>query len=229
VSGAPAVLLAAVLAASAAWWAVGPPQAGRWARLGVAAERTPVLLRWRRAVARGRRDRERVRVVQALSALAAELHSGQPPPAALRHAGGEPPCWPAALAAAAAGDDIAAGLRRDAREHAALAGLAACWQVGEATGAGLAEAVDRVARAARLDEESRSQLAAHLAGPRATARVLAALPAVGLALGVMLGADPVGWLLGTPLGWACLALGVLLSAGGVAWTAAIVRGVERRL
>jgi tight adherence protein B len=170
-----------------------------------------------------------MRVVQSLSALAAELHSGQPPPAALAYAAGEPPCWPAALAAAEAGDDIAAGLRRDAREHPALAGLAACWQVGESTGAGLAEAVDRLARAARLDEETRSQLAAHLAGPRATARVLAGLPVVGIGLGVMLGADPLAWLLGTPLGWCCLALGVLLSAAGMAWTGAIVRGVERRL
>lgn len=180
-------------------------------------------------VDRRRRDRERIRVVQALSALAAELHAGQPPPAALAHTGGQPACWPTAVAAAEAGDDIAAGLRRDAREHPTLAGLAACWQVGESTGAGLAEAVDRLARAARLDEETRSQLAAHLAGPRATARVLAGLPAVGLALGVMLGADPLGWLLGTPLGWGCLVLGVLLSAAGMAWTAAIVRGVERRL
>jgi tight adherence protein B len=220
---------AALCAALAAWWLVGPPQATRWMDLGPTRASGPDLRRLVARLQRGRRARERVRVVQALSALAAELHSGQPPAVALSSAAGAPPCWPTALAAVTAGDDIPAGLRRDARDHPALAGLAACWQVGDATGAGLADAVERLAQAARLDEESRAQLAAHLAGPRATARVLAALPVVGIGLGVLLGADPLGWLLGTALGWACLTLGVGLTTAGVLWTAGIARGVERRL
>ena len=48
---------------------------------------------------RRRRARERVRVIQALGALAAELEAGQPPRAALRRAGGEPSVWPVAHAA----------------------------------------------------------------------------------------------------------------------------------
>lgn len=57
-------------------------------------------------------------------------------------------------------------------------------------------------------------MGAQLAGPRATVRVLALLPLIGLGMGLLMGADPVGFLLGTPWGWACLVLAALLEAAG---------------
>ena len=72
--------------------------------------------------------------------------------------------------------------------------LAACWRVGEGTGAGLAAAVTRLAAASRESERIRLELAVRTAEPRATMRVLAGLPAFGLLLGTGLGADTVGWL-----------------------------------
>jgi tight adherence protein B len=68
-----------------------------------------------------------------------------------------------------------------------------------------------------------------MAGPKATARVLALLPAVGLLLGSGLGGSPVAWLLGTPLGWLMLALGLGLEAVGLWWVRRLVRGVEKHL
>ena len=69
-------------------------------------------------------------------------------------------------------------------------------------------------------------MAAQLAGPRATAVLLALLPAFGLAMGNALGADPLAVLVGTPLGQGCLVLGLLLEAAGLLWTARITRRAE---
>ncbi len=178
---------------------------------------------------RRRRARERLRVVQALGALAAELQAGQPPLAALDSAGGVPCVWPRALAAVRLGEDVGAALADDAAEHAVLRQLAACWQVAAQSGSGLAPAVSQLAGSARTNEDVRVHLEGQLAGPRATARMLAVLPFVGLGFGVMLGADPVGWLTSTPFGWACLVSGLGLTALGSWWTGRIAATVERML
>jgi tight adherence protein B len=181
---------------------------------------------------RGGRSRSaaaRTQVVQALSALAAELASGRIPSEALVDAGGDPSPWPAAVAAARHGGDIADGLSRDARSRAGLRHLAACWRIAETTGAGLAPAVARLAAAARSDERARVELDAQLAGPRASARLLATLPIVGLALGTLLGADALAWLVTTPIGVVCVAGGVTLTALGLWWTRRIAASVERLL
>jgi tight adherence protein B len=83
------------------------------------------------------------------------------------------------------------------------------------------EQADRAARAGRA---RRRQLAALLAAPRATAALLAGLPAVGLALGAAMGAGPVTVLLHDPAGQGALLVGVLLELAGLAWTGRIVRG-----
>lgn len=178
---------------------------------------------------RRRRSQERMRVVQALGALAAELQAGQPPLAALDSAGGRPCVWPRALAAARLGEDVSTALTADADEHAVLRQLGACWQVAARSGSGLAPAVAQLAVSARAAEDVRVHLEGQLAGPRATARMLTVLPFVGLGFGVMLGADPVGWLISTPFGWACLAGGLTLTALGSWWTGRIAVAVERML
>jgi tight adherence protein B len=173
--------------------------------------------------------RERIRAVQAIGALAAELEVGQPPRQALEGSGGAPSIWPAALAAAQMGGDVASGLVLDSRHHPVLHQLAACWQVAAESGAGLAAAVGRLATAARAAEDVRVDLEAQLAGPRATARMLAALPVVGVGFGLMLGSDPLAWLVGSPPGRACLLGGVVLTATGTWWTGRIAARVERLL
>ena len=107
--------------------------------------------------------------------------------------------------------------------------LAACWQVGADTGAGLAASVGRLAATARAAEDVRVDLEGQLAGPRATARMLALLPLVGIGFGMMLGSDPLAWLLGTTPGRLCLLAGVILTAVGTVWTGRIAARVERLL
>lgn len=234
---------AVALAACAAWLAVRPwSEVRATATAGPsAAQRSVVVDRLtRRGVdlvgrvgigpaSRRRRASERVRVIQALGALAAELEAGQPPGMALDRAGGLPSVWPATRAAARLGGDVVGALAVDAREHGVLRQLAACWQVGADTGAGLSLSVGRLAEAARAAEDVRVDLEGQLAGPRATARMLALLPLVGIGFGMMLGSDPLAWLLGTTPGRLCLLAGVLLTAAGAFWTGRIAARVERLL
>ncbi len=168
-------------------------------------------------------------MIQALGALAAELEAGQPPGAALGRSGGQPSVWPVTLAAVQMAGDVTAALAVDARENGVLRQLAACWQVGADTGAGLAVSVGRIAATARAAEDVRVDLEGQLAGPRATARMLALLPLVGIGFGMMLGSDPLAWLLGTTVGRLCLIVGLLLTVTGAFWTGRIAARVERLL
>lgn len=178
---------------------------------------------------RRRRAARRMLVVRALAALSAELEAGQPPREALRRAAGDPPAWPRALASLRLDADVAAALESDADDRPVLAHLAACWRVSADAGTGLAAAVARLAESARAAEDARVDLEGQLAGPRATARLLALLPAVGVGFGFLLGSDPIGWLLTEPLGRVCLSAGVLLTAAGAWWTGRIAASVERLL
>lgn len=177
---------------------------------------------------RFKREQHSAQVIDALASLEAELQSGQAPSAALVRAAGLPPAWPSALSAIRIGGDVAAALRNDASAAPVLGQLAACWEVAADTGSGLCQSVAVLAESARTQEELQGSLNAELAGPRATTRVLTLLPVLGILLGVAMGADPVGWLLGSPLGLLCAAGGLLLSVAGGLWSRAIVRRVERQ-
>ncbi|MFH8345196.1 type II secretion system F family protein [Streptomyces sp. NPDC018045] len=176
------------------------------------------------------RERRGAAVIELCEAVAGELRAGRQPGQALTAVGapgfGEEG---AALGAAARfGGDVPAALRAAARLPGAegLAGVAACWQVAVDGGAGLAAGLERIATALRAERDQRDDLRAQLAGPRATALMLALLPVGGLAMGSALGADPLGVLLHTPAGWACLLVGGLLEWCGVAWTARIITAAE---
>lgn len=185
---------------------------------------------------RARSDGLRTASLDLVASFAAELRTGSEPRSALATAAEAvtgpvateafPPVVAAARGPAA---DPAAALARVGRTRGCelLADLAAAWRVTESTGAGLAGAAARLAAAARADEAVRRELAAQLAGPRATALLLTGLPVVGLLLGATLGADPAGFLLGTAAGRCCLLAGAALVTAGTVWTEAIVTRAER--
>ncbi|MCE5292187.1 MAG: type II secretion system F family protein [Nocardiaceae bacterium] len=104
--------------------------------------------------------------------------------------------------------------------------IGAIWQVAERHGLSVGDLLD----AARRDLAGRLRFddAVHssLAGPRATATVLSALPLFGLALGEVMGAHPVGVLLGGGVGGILLALGCAFACAGRLWTHAIANGVR---
>ncbi len=181
---------------------------------------------------RGRRrsaEARRAQVVDLLGALAAELRAGSQARLALATVcAGSGPLRPVAAAARSPVADPATALADAAAAPGAgaLADLAVAWRVVSETGAGMADVVERLAATARSDDEVRREVAAQLAGPRAAATLLSALPGAGVALGAALGADPLGFLLGAPVGRACLLAGVLLVATGTAWTEAVARRAD---
>jgi tight adherence protein B len=185
-----------------------------------------------RRLAGRREERELDAVVEAVSTLSAELRAGQQPGPALRTAaavthGAAAQALSAAAATALLGGSAPATLRAagGCAEPAAgvLRWLAAGWQVSESAGAPLCAVLEQADQAARAGRARRRQLAALLAAPRATAALLAGLPAVGLALGAAMGASPVTVLLHAPAGQGALLTGVVLELAGMAWTGRIVR------
>jgi tight adherence protein B len=96
--------------------------------------------------------------------------------------------------------------------------VAACWRIGAERGGALATVLDGLAAALRDEEAQRQEISTQLAGPRATARLLAGLPLLGLGMATMLGADPLAFLFGTLPGLGCLAGGVGLNVVGLWWT-----------
>lgn len=164
-----------------------------------------------------------------LDALAAELGAGRDPASALVAVPASASVCPRALAAARSGGDVARAMLGDGERSPTLRSTAACWEVASGSGAGLAASLVVLADSAREDERVRAELEAGVAEPRATALVLACLPAVGMALGAGLGAQPLAWLLGTPVGRAVLAAGLLLEAAGAVWAWRITTSLEEGL
>lgn len=171
-------------------------------------------------------------VVEVLGGLRDELLAG----AALRvafersvMATGDTDVCSESLAVCRMGGDVATALRRDGRSQPLLLSLAALWQVSEGSGSALAAALERLLDGAVQSARLRREVAGQLAGPRATMRVLAVLPVVGIGMGLLMGANPIGFLLGTVWGWGCLVAAVVLEILGVLWIRAMVHGIERQI
>ena len=101
--------------------------------------------------------------------------------------------------------------------------LAAAWSVAEVAGAPLASTLRDVSESLRSLAATERAVALALTSPRATARIVLVLPAVGLLFGVVLGFDTIGVLVGTPLGVACLVLGAALMLTAWRWNRHLVQ------
>jgi tight adherence protein B len=194
---------------------------------GVATGASRLLLRARRARLA---DARAEAVLLACEGMAADLAAGQPPLAALRRAAA---AWPELGPVATAGEldaDVPQALRAlaDLPGAGQLRSVAAAWQVAHRTGAGLAGALARTAETLRDDRRTLRMVSTELAAARATARMMAALPALVLLFGVGLGGDPVGFLLHSPAGLGCLVSGLLLTYAGTAWLHRIADAVLAR-
>jgi tight adherence protein B len=167
----------------------------------------------------------------ALRRITEELRAGSHPATALAGVQADGPIAARLLAPAATaarlGDDVPAALRRAQRAAsgaaAELGRVAAAWSLAERHGVPLADVLVGVHDDIRWRIRFGAGVRALLAGPRATAGVLTALPGLGVALGQLLGADPIAVLRGGPLGQALLVVGLGLIAAGRAWTEQILR------
>jgi len=168
--------------------------------------------------------------------MADELAAGAHPAAALAGTAADGPRARAVLTAAAdaggVGEDVPTALRRGAGLHpeitAEVERLAAAWALSDRCGVPLAELLSGAAADLAWRVRFAARVRAELAGPRATAVVLTALPALGLGLGQLVGADPVGVLRDGVLGQALLVVGVALACAGLAWTGRILRAAVPR-
>lgn len=225
---------------------IGALLAGPGGSLAAAMVTGTATARWRASRDRRAAATAATGLSDALGVLVAELRAGAHPGDAVRAAADthadRPPGGPltmstdvptdvvralAAVAAAASlGGDVPAVLRSagPAPLRSWMGRLADAWSLADRYGIPLADLLDAV----RSDTEHRVRFAAEvqsrLAGPRATASVLAGLPLLGLALGHAVGAAPLRVLCETPVGQVLLAIGTGLACVGVQWSARLVSG-----
>jgi tight adherence protein B len=179
-------------------------------------------------IARRRADHRRAAVREACDVVVAELRAGHSPARALEAAADVLPDLAHVVVTSQRGGDVPTAMRAVQRAgDETLDRLAVAWAVASTSGAGLAGVLERVAGGLRDEEVLRREVAAQLSAPRASARVLAALPILGLALGTGAGADPIGFLLGSVYGWLCLVAAVALATVGLVWVERLARAAER--
>jgi tight adherence protein B len=167
-------------------------------------------------------------LVQRLSVL---LSAGVPPPSAWGYLvpdGGTPGQSTrdqvvAAIRANVAADEAILAVVGTAPASAGWRGLAAAWRVASEAGAPLAPTLAELAASLRDLAETEREVQVVLAAPIATARMVMALPAVGVLFGLALGFDTLGTLFGTPVGVICLAVGVALILAARFWNRRLVR------
>lgn len=238
------VVMGAGLAGLAGWMLAAPSSArrrleamtGGWRAVPGSDVLRRARDRWERLrSARKSESLWRTAVIDVCDGMAAELRAGRTPQAAFVHAvavvdprAGGPIMTEWRRCRAGGTDTGPAALERLAERPGAdgLRMLAACWRVGADKGGTFAPVIEGLATALRDEEAQRQEIAAQLAGPRATVRLLAALPILGVGMAAALGADPLSFLFGTVPGLACLILGIGLDLAGLWWTRRLARSAE---
>ncbi|MGY1855133.1 type II secretion system F family protein [Modestobacter sp. SYSU DS0290] len=167
-------------------------------------------------------------LAEALGVLVAEVRSGRPLAEA---AGAAAAGCPDRVTARALEPVLRLGepppLRPGDPLGPALVRLAAAVRLSLRTGCSLAAVVGAVEDDLRARLRTAAELRAAVAGPRASATVLAGLPVLGLLMGAGVGADPWRVLTTTTPGTVLLVVGVGLEVAGLAWSARLVGRVVR--
>ncbi|WP_402462731.1 type II secretion system F family protein [Isoptericola aurantiacus] len=207
------VLAAGALVGAAVWCATAPP--GRRAEELADRSARPVVRRrlptWRkRGNRRGGEDPVRV----AVALVVGLLRSGTPPGAA----------WSRALRVPTAHDGVPEieTLTRVVGDRSGAAAVVAAARLSRDVGAPLGGVLEAVGAALVARAEARADREASLAGPRATARVLLWLPALGVVFGAALGADPLATATDGGFGTAAVVLGLMALLAGRWWTGRLV-------
>jgi tight adherence protein B len=132
------------------------------------------------------------------------------------------------VAAAEDGDSISGAVVRAAEGapvgiRQAWHGLAAAWFVATESGAPLAPCLRDLASAFRSIGQTQRDLQVALAGPAATARLVMALPVIGVLFGMGLGFNTLQTLFTTMPGLACFGAGTVLMIFGGWWNKRMIR------
>jgi tight adherence protein B len=197
---------------------------------GVCAGSAVRAVRSARRAAAGRRRAQAV--AEGLGVLAAELRAGR---SVEESADAAVAGCPDEVAAAAlglvlrtgAGPPTPAGGSPDDVSQV-LVRVAAAVRLSARTGCSLAGVAAAVEDDLRARARAETELRAAVAGPRASATVLAGLPVLGLLMGGGVGADPWRVLTTTGTGTVLLVVGVALELAGVTWSSRLVRRAVSR-
>ncbi|KAA9085273.1 type II secretion system F family protein [Microbacterium radiodurans] len=158
-------------------------------------------------------------VASTLQRIAVLLEAGIAPDVAWRHLAASGDATASAVVSRRdAGTDLAGAI---AARGGAWRDAGAAWQVASTVGAPLAHSLRVIAEAVRAAERTRDDIRVALAEPAATARLVAWLPLVAVALSVALGFDPVATV-AHPLGAASLTGGAALMMLARFWTRRLV-------
>ncbi|MDR1237283.1 MAG: hypothetical protein LBK28_03485 [Propionibacteriaceae bacterium] len=160
------------------------------------------------------------RVLAGCRQLAGLLRLGQMPVQALEVVAADNPLYAESFAVARVGGELATTFRRlgTVAGQEGLLRLGMAWEVSATTGASLTSTLDGLVKTMSAAAETQQTVAAELSAPRATSRLLAGLPLVGIMLGFGMGGDPATFLTGTPFGQVVLVVGVGLACAGVFWS-----------
>lgn len=182
---------------------------------------------WWRLRAR-RRDRDSIAaaetMAEALRTLVAELRAGTHPAVAAESAATDAgPSTARTLRSIAAtvrlGGDLGPGsFPAERRRSPAVDQLIRAWSLAQRHGLPLADLLDAVRRDVESSARFAGQAAAKMSGPRASAAILAVLPAAGVVLGEAIGARPLQVLGDTGAGQVLLLVGSALTCVGIAWS-----------
>jgi tight adherence protein B len=185
---------------------------------------------WTLRVRRRRRSdrgiRESRELETAIDVLVGELRVGAHPAAAFAVAAEETagPVAGACRAVAARarlGADVAAGLRGVAETSVLQPHwerIAVCWQLAADHGLAMAALMNAAQRDIAERQRFSGQVRSAMAGARATAAILASLPVLSVAMGQLIGAGPMAFLLGGRLGGCLLVVGLTLVCAGLLWS-----------
>ncbi|RRO17364.1 secretion system protein [Saccharopolyspora rhizosphaerae] len=165
----------------------------------------------------------------ALRLLVTQLRAGAHPAAAAEGAAADAGPGVSGIfrdlaATARLGGDVSA---LTGRPRAQVDRLVRAWELAERHGVALAELLDSLRHDVERRTAFRRSVAAKMAGPRATAGVLAVLPALGLTFGQAAGAAPLAAFGSGAAGQLLLLLGVALLTTGVLWSSRLTRSVVR--
>jgi tight adherence protein B len=169
-------------------------------------------------------------IAATIQRLGVLLAAGLAPSAAWEYLGND--AVPASIAAMVATgiaipDAITESTRSvPAQERQLWGAVAAAWAVATAAGAPLAATLLELSTSIRDLAQSQREFAVALASPVATARLVLALPAVGLVFGALLGFNTLGTLVTTPIGWSCLVIGGILLVLASRWNRRMLRSAQ---
>ena len=177
---------------------------------------------------RSKKAHQRMRQVARMAeSMESWMALGLPPDMALARVGQEHPWLDSAVQTMTLGGqpwEALIPLSTSPGSHG-LARLARTWQVAHVSGASMAPTLAELRAQMEDDADHASVVAGELSGSRATGRLMAVLPLVGLALGAAIGADPLAFF--TSMGGRmCLMAGVGLACLGVVWSERVASRVD---